>query len=120
MLKWKKRIYIESLMFDGDEKYISTLFGKNYKLMKTSILFPESCYLDIYLNDKFRYRFNNMKKLFNFLEKQKEHQLCIPKYVIDNPDSWSNKKSALKIIRKIKLGEINENNRMSKRWITRY
>jgi len=77
--------------------------------MKTSMVFPESCYLDIYVKNKFKYRFDNMKRLFIFLEKRKEIKLWIPKNISDNPECWAYKKAALKIIRKIKLEEINEN-----------
>lgn len=120
ILQWKKRVYIENIFSDGDTKYISTIFGKEYRLMKTSILFPDSCYLDIYVNDKFKYRFNNVKGLFNFLEKQEEIKLWVPKNISDNPGCWIFKKEALQIIRKIKLEDINENNRKSKRWTARY
>lgn len=113
ILKWKKREYIENLIFEGCVKYISFLFGKELRLIKTSIIFPNSCYLDINIDGVYQYRFNNMRKLYEFLETQKNLKLWIPDDVIKDSRRWLDKKRAIKIIRKIKIGEINENCRES-------
>jgi len=119
ILKWKKREYIEKLIFDGDLKYISYLYGKEFKLKETRFVFPYSCYLEISSSGITQFRSKNMLDLLYFLDKQ-NLKIFIPENIIKDPNSWINKKNALKIIRRIKIEEIDENCRMSERWASRY
>lgn len=105
IFKWKRRIFIELFIFH-DSVYIMRLYRIKFILLKTSLIFPEYCHLDIYVNDKFKYRLNKFKKLYNFLQRIKKMKLWVPKHVETDPRCWVHKDS-LRIIRKIKLEQIN-------------
>jgi hypothetical protein len=102
---WKERLYVETLITDGDTKYKCNRGNKEYRVLKTSLLFPESCYLDIYKNDKFVKRINNAYKLWNYLEKQ-ELKGWIPDNVLKKPEWWV--KNKINLVRQVKLERIIE------------
>ncbi len=111
IIKWKKRIFIESLLFDGDIKYKTEIFGVDFLIIKTSLIFPQSCYLGLYKNDKLLKRYDDsifnrsVYDLYNILEKM-ETEHWIPQYVLDNKKLWKNDDKTKNIIREIKLKRI--------------
>jgi hypothetical protein len=86
-IKWKKNLNVQNIIFEPMEKY-KTIWGKKeYKILKTTVVFPQSCCLDIYKNGNFIKRYDNCYKLFEFLEKSKTEPY-IPQDIINQPKTW--------------------------------
>jgi len=104
-IKWKKRMMIENLIFETEPKYKTKIGKKEYRIVKTTLIFPEQCYIDVYKNGVFKRRYSKVYRLLKFLKENDKYSVeYLPKDVMNDPSRWIKGKEH--IARRIKLNRI--------------